>query len=99
LLFRRKGSNYTTILKSLSEIFDILVGRQVILIQGSPGSGKTTLANENLPSVGRRYAYSKLYTCYYKLRDPRIVSMGSIDELIYCSTSYASFMYETFRLP
>ena len=57
LLFKHKGSNNKTILKSLPEIFDIPgIGQQVILIQGSPGSGKATLANQ----ICRQRAYKKL---------------------------------------
>ena len=29
-----------------------------------------------------------------KLRDPRIVNISTIDELIYCSTGNASFVYQ-----
>lgn len=44
--YREKTSTTTYALKSISEVFDAFqVGRQVILIQGAPGSGKTTLAN------------------------------------------------------
>ena len=48
LLFNKDHDNSKTVLlTSLSELFDISeTGRQVILVQGSPGSGNTTLANE-----------------------------------------------------
>ena len=99
LLFKRKQNDGRTILKSLPEIFDFpAVGRQVILMQGSPGSGKTTLANE----ICRKWATGTLiqnftHVIMLKLRDPRIVNMGTIDEVVYCSTGYASFVYDAVR--
>jgi len=88
ILFKHKGHDNKTILKSLPEIFDIpRSGWEVILIQGSPGSGKTTLANE----ICRQWARGTLIQNYtlviiLKLRDPKIVNMNGIIELIYCNT-------------
>ena len=99
LLFKHKESNCSTMLKSLPEIFDDSgVGRQVILIQGSPGSGKTTLANEICSQWARGILIQTFtHVIILKLRDPRIVNMSTIDELIYCSTGNASFVHEAVR--
>ena len=88
-LFKYKEKTSNIMLKSLSEIFDkSRVSREVILIQGSPGSGKTTLANE----ICRRWATGRLIQEYLlvillRLRDPRIADMTNITELIYYSTT------------
>ena len=84
LLFNHKKSPTTTPLNSIKEIFDISRSSpQVILIQGSPGSGKTTLANE----ICSEWAKGNLIQYYMlvillKLRDPRISDIHCIDEVI-----------------
>ena len=100
LLFKRDYYKSKTVpLKSLQEIFDAsTTGRQVTLIQGSPGSGKTTLANE----ICRQWARGMLIQNFtlviiFKLRDHRIVNFNTIDEFIYCTTGHASFACEALQ--
>jgi len=67
-------------------------------MQGSPGSGKTTLANE----ICRQWARGTLIQNYtlavmLKLRDPRIVNMNGITELIYWSTGNANLAFEAIQ--
>jgi len=95
-LFKHKEKISSITLRSLSEIFDASqVNRQVILIQGSPGSGKTTLANK----ICREWAVGKLIQDYLlvillRLRDPRIADMENITELIYHSIGDTDFAFE-----
>ena len=87
LLFNHKKCTATTPLNSIKEVFDISRSSpQVILIQGSPGSGKTTLANE----ICSEWAKGNLIQYYIlvillKLRVPRISDIDCIDEVVKCS--------------
>ena len=87
LLFNHKEYTTTVPLNSLIEIFDTSESNpQIILIQGSPGSGKTTLANK----VCIEWAKGNLIQHYMlvillKLRDPRISDIESIDEMVKCT--------------
>lgn len=96
VLFKHKEQNSNIKLKSILEIFDgSKVGRQVILVQGSPGTGKTTLANK----LCQEWAAGNLLQNYklvilLKLRDFRISYMENINELIHCSTGDKDFAYE-----
>ena len=89
LLFSHKEytSNTTTPLSSLSEIFDTSGPvSQVILIQGSPGCGKTTLANK----ICTEWAKENLVQHYMlvillNLRDVTISEIESIDQMIECT--------------
>ena len=89
LLFNHKEytRNITTPLKSLAEIFDASGSvSQVILIQGSPGCGKTTLANK----ICIEWAKGNLVQHYtlvilLNLRDVTISEIESIDEMVECT--------------
>ena len=89
LLFNRKKytENITTPLKSLAEIFDASGPvSQVILMQGSPGCGKTTLANK----ICIEWAKANLVQHYtlvvlLNLRDITISEIESIDEMVECT--------------
>ena len=95
-LFKYKEKNSSIMLKSLSEMFDKnQVGRQVILIQGSPSSGKTTLANK----ICKEWAAGTLIQNYLlvillRLKDPRIAEMEHITELIYHTIGDSDFAFE-----
>ena len=77
-------SNTTTPLNSLAEIFDTSGPvSQVILIQGSPGCGKTTLANK----ICTEWAKGNLVQHYMlvillNLRDVTISEIKSIDQMV-----------------
>ena len=89
LLFNHKEytENITTPLKSLAEIFDTSRPvSQVILIQGSPGCGKTTLANK----ICIEWAKGNLIQHYtlvilLNLRDIAVSEIESIDEMVECT--------------
>ena len=91
-------SNTTTPLSSLSEIFDTSGPvSQVILIQGSPGCGKTTLANK----ICTEWAKENLVQHYMliillKLRDFTISEIESIDQMVEC-TMGENFVAEIVR--
>ena len=97
LLFSHKEytSNTTTPLNSLAEIFDTSGPvSQVILIQGSPGCGKTTLANK----ICTEWAKENLVQHYklvilLNLRDVTISEIKSIDQIIEC-TMGEDFVHE-----
>ena len=86
LLFSHKEytGNTTTPLNSLAEIFDTSGPvSQVILIQGSPGCGKTTLANK----ICTEWAKENLVQHYMlvillNLRDVTISEIKSIDQMV-----------------
>ena len=91
-LFNYKEKTGKIMLKSISEIFDMSrVNRQVILIQGSPGSGKTTLANKICMEWAMgRLIQEFLLVVLLRLRDPRVADMTHIAELIFHSTDDAA---------
>ena len=99
IFFKHKEQKSNTKLKSLSDIFDASeVGRQVILVQGSPGTGKTTLANK----LCQEWAAGKLLQNYklvilLKLRHFRLSDTENIRELIYYSTDDQSFAHQASR--
>ena len=101
LLFNYKQYTTTTStpFNSLAKIFNVSdTSPQVILIQGSPGSGKTTLANK----ICIEWAKGNLIQHYIlvillKLRDPRISDIESIDEVISCSIGDSNFVSEVVR--
>ena len=89
LLFNHKKytKNITTPLKSLAEIFDTSGPvSQVILIQGSPGCGKTTLANK-ICIEWTKGNFIQHYTLVIllSLRDVTISEIESIDEMVECT--------------
>ena len=96
LLFNYKQHTTTTPLNSLAEIFDVSrSSRQVILIQGSPGSGKTTLSNK----ICTEWAKGNLIQCYMlvillKLRDPRISDIDCTEKVVKCSLGDSNFVTE-----
>ena len=89
LLFDHKEytKNTATPLKSLAEIFDTseLVS-QVILIQGSPGCGKTTLANKICIEWAKGHLVQHyILVVLLNLRDVTISDIESIDEMVKCT--------------
>ncbi|XP_065912296.1 protein NLRC3-like isoform X2 [Dysidea avara] len=73
----------TETLGSLSDIFQSNIGRQVVLIQGHPGSGKTTLANK----ICRDWAEGSFIPDYSNvvlitLKDSRIAEAKCMRDII-----------------
>ena len=89
LLFNHKQytKNTATPLKSLSEIFDTSESvSQVILIQGSPGCGKTTLANKICIEWAKGHLVQHyILVILLNLRDVTISDIESIDEMVECT--------------
>ena len=89
LLFNHKKytKNITTPLKSLAEIFDTSGPvSQVILIQGSPGCGKTTLANKiSIEWTKGNLVQHYILVILLSLRDVTISEIESIDEMVKCT--------------
>ena len=98
LLFNHKEYTTTVPLKSLAEIFNTSESTpQTILVQGSPGRGKTTLANK----ICIDWAKGNLIQHYIlaillKLRDPRISDIESINDIVNC-TMDNNFVSEVVR--
>ena len=96
LLFNYKQHTTTIPLNSLAEIFDVSRSSpQVILIQGSPGSGKTTLANKICAEWGKgNLIQYYMLVILLKLRDPRISDIDCIDDVIKYSLGDSDFVSE-----
>ena len=81
LLFRQEITYSKTLLTSLSEIF--IENQRVILIQGSPGSGKTTLAKKICKDwVEGKLAQNSGLVILVELRDTRVAEVTSLRELV-----------------
>ena len=81
LLFKQESTYSKTMLTSLSQIF--IEDQRVVLVQGSPGSGKTTLAKK----ICRDWVEGKLLKTFthvilVELKDTRVAEVTSIRELI-----------------
>ena len=88
LLFNHKEyTNTATPLESLAEIFDTSESiSQVILIQGSPGCGKTTLANKICIEWAKGHLVQNyILVILLNLRDVTISDLESIDEMVECT--------------
>ena len=96
LLFNHKEYTTTVPLKSLTEIFHTSeLTPQVILIQGSPGSGKTTLANKICIEWSKgNLIQHYLLVILLKLRDPRIDDITSMDKVVNCTVGDSNFASE-----
>ena len=99
LLFNHKEYTTTVPLKSLTEIFHTSeLTPQVILIQGSPGSGKTTLANKICIEWSKgNLIQHYLLVILLKLRDPRIDDVTYMDKVISCTVGDSNFASEVVR--
>ena len=101
LLFNYKEYTITTAtpFSSLTKIFnDLDASPQVILIQGSPGSGKTTLANKIYTEwIKGSLIQHYILVILLKLRDPRISDIESTDEVISCIIGDSSLVSEVVR--
>ena len=81
LLFRQEITYSKTLITSLSEIF--IENQRVVLIQGSPGSGKTTLAKKVcIDWVEGKLAQNFGLIILIELRDTRVAEVTSLRALV-----------------